>query len=101
MTTPAISRRNARPIRRAAATHIFAVGQSVHLKGGFRTFPSKSTDIYRITGTLPASGNMLQYRIRSEGEQHERVTTEDTLEPVRASPDGAGATLMERTFRHG
>ncbi|NLS07172.1 hypothetical protein HGP14_28145 [Rhizobium sp. P32RR-XVIII] len=93
MTTPAIPQRNARPSRRDPAAHIFAVGQFVQLKGRFRIFPSTSTDTPR--------GNMLQYRIRNEDERHERVTTEDTLEPVRSSPDGADATLMKRTFGHG
>jgi len=97
MTTPAILQRNGHPIRRTPATHIFAVGQLVQLKNGFRTFPSRSTDIYRVTGTLPARGNMLQYRIRNEDERYERVTTEDALELVSVLP-GAGATLIEKTF---
>ena len=97
MTTPATLQRNGQPIRRSPATHIFAVGQLVQLKNGFRTFPSTSTDIYRVTGTLPARGDMLQYRIRNEDERYERVTTEDALELVSPS-SGFGATLIEKTF---
>jgi len=100
MTTPAILQRNGRPISRAVVTHIYAVGQSVQLKGGFRIFPYRSTDVYRVTARLPARGNMLQYRIRNEDERHERVTTEDTLEPVPMLAGGS-ATLMEKTFGHG
>lgn len=89
-----------RPARRAPATHMFAIGQSVQLKDGFRIFPSNSAETYRITATLPPRGDMLQYRIRNEDERHERVTTEDALEAVRVSGDGA-TSLMARTFGHG
>jgi hypothetical protein len=58
-------------------------------------------DIYRITGKLPPRGDSLQYRIRNDDERHERVTTQDSLEPVDLSPTGDGATLIERTFGHG
>jgi hypothetical protein len=92
--------RNARPIRREAATHLFTVGQAVRLRGNFGTFP-KTAEIFRITGRLPPRGDSLQYRIRSESERHERVTTQDSLEPVDLSQSGDGATLMERTFGHG
>jgi len=89
-----------RPLRREAATHLFAVGQAVRLRGGWGTYP-KIAEIYRITGTLPARGDSAQYRIRSEAERHERVTTQDTLEAVLMSPAGENATLIERTFGHG
>jgi hypothetical protein len=91
----------ARSIRPAAATHLFAVGQAVRLRGSFGTF-SKTAEIYHITGTLPPRGDSPQYRIRSDGERHERVTTQDSLEPaVRPSQFSEGATLIERTFGHG
>ena len=90
----------ARSIRPASATHLFAVGQAVRLRGNFGTFP-KTSEVYHITGTLPPRGDSLQYRIRSDGERHERVTTQDNLEPVRPSQFGEGATLIERTFGHG
>jgi hypothetical protein len=92
--------RKARPIRRETATHLFAVGQTVWLRSGFGTFP-KTTEIYRITGTLPPRGNSPQYRIRNDAERHERVTTQDSLEPAGMSPAGDDATLVERTFGHG
>lgn len=92
--------RKARPAHREAPIHLYALGQSVRLKGSFSTFP-KSTQIYHVTGRLPARGGSLQYRIRSDGERYERVTTEDSLAPVPAPLDDESATLLERTFGHG
>jgi hypothetical protein len=100
MTASNILRCASRPIRPDGATHLFTVGQVVRLKGGFGQ-RSQSTEIYRIAGTLPPSGDSPQYRIRNDDERHERVTTQDNLEPVRTSSGGEGATLIERTFDHG
>jgi hypothetical protein len=96
MTATNVQQRNARPIRRDSPTHLFTVGQAVRLKGG----PSRSAAIYHITGTLPPRGDSPQYRIRNDGERHERMTTQDNLEPVGMSQSGDGATLIERTFGH-
>ncbi|MBL8575617.1 MAG: hypothetical protein JNK47_00200 [Mesorhizobium sp.] len=93
-------RRTARPARQEAPAHLFTIGQAVRLKGGFLR-PALPTDIYHITGTLPARGDSLQYRIRSDGERHERVTTQDSLEPVDMSQSGGSSNLIERTFGHG
>nr|WP_306410195.1 hypothetical protein [Ectorhizobium quercum] len=71
-----------RPVRRAAATHLFAVGQRVRMKAGFIKSAIRSPDVYRITCVLPPQGTSFQYRIRNDEERHERVTTEDNLEPV-------------------
>lgn len=100
MTATSIRQRNLRPIRRDAATHLFTVGQAVRLKGGFGR-PSLPADIYHITGTLPPRGDSPQYRIRNDDERHERVTTQDSLEPVSLTQFGDDATLIERTFGHG
>ncbi|MEZ0212522.1 MAG: hypothetical protein ACAH27_06165 [Xanthobacteraceae bacterium] len=80
------------------STHSFTVGQAVRLKGGFGVYASRFGDIYRITGTLPPIGASPQYRIRNEKEQHERVTTEDSLEAVVPGQPGEGAKLADRTF---
>ncbi|WP_082143936.1 hypothetical protein [Nitratireductor soli] len=96
MTTETIAQRNAREFHREASTHSFAIGQSVRLKSGFGRMLA---DIYQITGTLPPSGNSPQYRIRNDEERHERVTTQDNLEPVSISQ--SGSSLIERTFGHG
>jgi hypothetical protein len=88
-----------RAVPRNAAKHLFSIGQSVRLKGGFQTSP-KLGDVYRITATLPPRDNLFQYRIRHDEERHERVATQDRLEPVSLDqPDGA--TLMKRTFGNG
>lgn len=100
MTSTSSIRRNTRPIRREAPTHLFTVGQAVRLKGGFGR-PALPADIYHITATLPPMGGSPQYRIRNDDERHERVTTQDSLEPVGMSRSGGGATLIERTFGHG
>ncbi|WP_244672878.1 hypothetical protein [Mesorhizobium sp. 131-2-1] len=97
MTT--LMQRNARPIQHGAAAHLFDVGQAVRLKGGLGAGP-RVGEIYRVTRVLPPKGNSPQYRIRSEGEPHERVATEDSLEPAGTLP-GDGITLIERTFGHG
>lgn len=100
MTPLRARQRGARPIRHIAATHLFAVGQAVRLRGSFGAF-SKTAEIYRVTGTLPPRGESLQYRIRNDDERYERVATQDSLEPVSLSRSGDNATLIERTFSHG
>jgi hypothetical protein len=89
-----------RPARQEAPAHLFTIGQAVRLKGDF-VRPALPADIYHITGTLPPRGDSLQYRIRNDDERYERVTTQDSLEPVDMSQSGSGATLIERTFGHG
>ncbi|MEO3388055.1 hypothetical protein [Mesorhizobium sp. CAU 1741] len=98
MTTATIAQRNARQERRDASIHVFAVGQMVRIKGGFGR-PAQASDVYQITARLPPRGNSPQYRIRNDEERHERVTTQDDLEPVSVSQ--SGSSLIERTFGHG
>lgn len=93
-------RHSVRPTRREAPTHLFAIGQSVRLKGGFGR-SSLPADIYHVTATLPPTGGSPQYRIRNDDERHERVATQDSLEAVVMSRSAGGATLIERTFGHG
>lgn len=68
-----------------AASHLFRVGQIVRIKSRLGASP-KTAEFYRVTGTLPPRDNSLQYRIRNDGERHERVATEDSLEPVSEPP---------------
>ena len=100
MTAPGNLRRSAHQNRRDASAHIFEVGQTVRIKGGFGT-PALSAESYNITGTLPPRSDSPQYRIRNEDERHERVVTQDSLELVPKSPSEDGTSLMERTFGHG
>ncbi len=68
-------------------SHRFVIGQLVCLKNSI--LPVTASDkTYRITGTMPARGGVLQYRIRSDAERHERVTTEDLL--VERPPRNTG-----------
>ena len=62
----------------AMATHKFAFGQAVrfspdrhqeHAKGG----------IFKIVRLLPEAANVLQYRVKSATDGHERVVREDQL----------------------
>ncbi len=62
-------------------THRFKVGQTVRMTGWNR-ISSYATQTFRIVATLPEFNNMLQYRIRSDDERHERVATEESLEKV-------------------
>lgn len=91
--------RNARPIQHGAPARLFDIGRAVRLKGGPGSGPNTG-EIYRVTRTLPPKGNSPQYCIRSDAEPHERVVTEDRLEPADEVSDG-GMMLIERTFRHG
>ncbi len=92
--------RRARPLRREAETHLFAMGQAVRMRGGFGA-SLKSADVFHVTATLPPRGGSLQYRIRNDEERYERVMTQDELEAVTAPPLSDGATLIERTFGNG
>ncbi|MEP9374277.1 hypothetical protein [Mesorhizobium sp. KR1-2] len=65
--------------------HRFAIGQSVHLKNRFNQSDT-TAGTYRIIATLPERDNSPQYRIRNDGERHERVTTENTLVLVDTPP---------------
>ena len=98
MTT--LLQRNARPIQHGAPARLFDIGQAVRLKGGLGA-GSRTDEIYHITRTLPSKGNSPQYRIRSDGEPHERVVTEDRLERIGTSASDNGISLIERTFGHG
>lgn len=98
MTLAAYRRRNAGPPALDADTHLFALDESVSLKGRIDGAPV--TNSYRITGKLPPVNGSPQYRIRNEEERHERVATQDNLEQIRSVAE-RGASLSERTFGHG
>ena len=97
MTT--LMQHNARPIQHGAPARLFDIGRAVRLKSGPGS-ALKTGEIYHVTRTLPPRGSSPQYRIRSDAEPHERVVTEDRLEPVDEVSDD-GMMLIERTFRHG
>lgn len=61
------------------ATHKFAVGQALQFSPGLGE-SSKSKGRYKVVRQLPETGNMLQYRIKSEVDGQERVVREDQVE---------------------
>jgi hypothetical protein len=67
---------NARP-NVPAATHKFALGTFVTLVG-----KSEQT-LFKVTRLLPDGGSGLQYRIKSEREDYERVAIEPLLAAAR------------------
>jgi hypothetical protein len=63
-------------------THKFAVGQALYFSPGIGG-ESKSKGRYKVVRQLPETGNMLQYRIKSEMDGQERVVREDQIERHR------------------
>lgn len=61
------------------AAHKFAVGQALYFSPGLSGDRSKKGR-YKVVRQLPETGGMLQYRIRSETDGHERVVREDQTE---------------------
>lgn len=62
-------------------SHIFTIGQTVRMKSRIGLV-KKTAELFQIKSRLPVKDGSPQYRIRSEQETYERVTTEDNLEPV-------------------
>jgi len=61
------------------ATHKFVVGQTLHFSPG-PGGDSKGKGRYKVVRQLPETGGILQYRIKSEMDGHERVVREDQAE---------------------
>lgn len=80
-----------------SSDHSFRIGQAVRLKNVFGG-KGMSGLTYRVTGRLPARDGMPQYRIQSDGEAYERMTTQDQLEAVGEAASGSSSTLLEKTF---
>ncbi len=58
----------------------FAAGQHVSLVGA-RSFSARAAHgVYRIVSALPKEGGAQTYRVRSDGETHDRVVEEGRLE---------------------
>jgi hypothetical protein len=99
MTTATIRQYPDRAIGNEGATHLFAIGQAVRWRGGFRG-PFRAAGIFRVTGRLPPAGSSPQYRIRSDAEAFERVTTEDALQAAPLAAEKS-TPLIEETFGRG
>ena len=59
--------------------HKYAVGQSVRFSPD-RLQQSTSRGRFKIVRQLPESANVLQYRVKSQVDGHERVVREDQLD---------------------
>lgn len=61
------------------ATHKFSIGQALQFSPGLAE-DRRRKGRYKVVRQLPETGNMLQYRIKSEFDGHERVVREDQVE---------------------
>ncbi|HEX3862346.1 MAG TPA: hypothetical protein VHY35_11695 [Stellaceae bacterium] len=59
--------------------HKFTVGQVLQFSPGLGG-DIKKRGHYKVVRQLPEADNMLQYRIKSEADGHERVVREDQVE---------------------
>jgi len=63
--------------------HKFAVGEAVSFSPDQGQAHTKG-DLFEIVRLLPDAGDVLQYRIKSQANGHERVVREDQLAGARA-----------------
>ena len=63
------------------ATHKFAVGQTVRFSPD-RGQEHEKGELFKIVRLLPEAENVVQYRVKSETDGHERVVREDQLARV-------------------
>ena len=64
------------------ATHKFAVGQTVRFSPDRDQEPATKGGLFKIVRLLPEAAGVLQYRLKSEIDGHERVVREDQLARV-------------------
>lgn len=83
--------------QRVSTMHLYDLGQPVKLRNGLGG-KNLSAEIYRVTGKLPVSNDLPQYRIRSDEEPYERMAAQDQLEPITDTTTDPNATLIEKTF---
>ena len=61
------------------ATHKFSLGQTLNFSPGLGE-DSRSKGRYKVVRQLPETGNIFQYRIKSEMDGQERIVREDQIE---------------------
>jgi hypothetical protein len=66
-------------LHNAPLVHRFSVGAMVRLSRS-SPLPNAVTGPYEVLATLPERDGDLQYRIKSDREPFQRITTEDELE---------------------
>jgi len=62
-----------------SAQHKFAVGQTVRFSPDLGQGSSPGSGSFKIVRLLPESASVLQYRVKSQLDGHERVVREDQL----------------------
>ena len=65
-------------MRPSVATHFYAVGDLVSLDTPMRSSADRN-DVFVVKMRLPHVGPHLQYRVRTEGENYDRVVIEENL----------------------
>jgi hypothetical protein len=76
------------------ADHKFKAGQTVTIVPG----PvSAVRGLFKVVRALPTEHGVNQYRIKSDGDGHERVVTEDEIRPERISVANRASTVLGRT----
>jgi len=76
---PPVWRHAAYWLEQNMVTHKFSVGQALYFSPGPGE-DRKSKGRYKVVRQLPETGNMLQYRIKSEMDGQERIVREDQIE---------------------
>lgn len=61
------------------AQHLYVIGETVALRQRWGVAALKTARACVVKATLPPLGDSLQYRIKCEGEPHERIALEDDL----------------------
>lgn len=60
----------------------FAAGQRVSLIGARSFSASAPQGVYRVVVALPMEGSAQRYRVRNDGETHDRIVDEERLQAV-------------------
>jgi len=77
-------------------SHVYSIGQKVSFDRRIGTY-LKRAGVFTITKLLPPSGAELQYRVKSDGEAHERVASEHELHVVELEqPIIAGESRLSK-----
>jgi len=83
-------------------SHVYSIGQKVSFDRRIGTY-LKRAGVFTITKLLPPSGVELQYRVKSDGEAHERVASEHELHVVEVEKSivvgGSRLSSMENAAR--
>jgi len=67
-------------LRDTMATHKFVIGQAVKFSPDRDQEHATKGGLFKVVRLLPEAGDVLQYRVKSETDGHERVVREDQLE---------------------